>query len=275
MLARLGGVVADAAEDLDPHAALELGVGGDALAQHAGRGPGRRGPLSEPGLVVDAGRAEPGALHGDADQLAQVVRRPVDAVAEPDDLELGGDDGQPPDVHRHRVRVVEEPGVRAQLAHVRGERREHGERAQRAEDPADAGRVADRLAQPVPRRELEVRDRVAAMPPTWIMLMTKSAPSSAARRSGVATTVAPGAELAGRPGAAVAAATSSRSGSMSCSTRSQRRQLGETEEVGEQLPGEDDAARADERDADHGVDHPWARARCARIRSEFALKRSV
>ena len=125
---------------------------------------------------------------------------------------------------------------------------EHRERAQRAEHPADAGGVADGLPQPVPRRDLEVDD-VASMPPTWIMLMTKSAPSRAARRSSVAVIVA---------------------GWPSCSDNLRGRALRDREplgvdvvqrevevevsvpqQVGDQLTGEDDAPGADECDLRH------------------------
>ena len=61
---------------------------------------------------------------------------------------------------RHRVRVVEEPGVgRTELGHLAPEREHVLRGAQRAEDAADAERVADRLAKPVARRELEVAQR--------------------------------------------------------------------------------------------------------------------
>ena len=52
----------------------------------------------------------------------------------------------------------------------------HRDRAQRAEDAADAERVGDRLAQPVARRGSRSPSSVAAWPPTWIMLNAKSAP---------------------------------------------------------------------------------------------------
>jgi hypothetical protein len=77
-------------------------------------------------------------------------------VAEPDHLELRRDGREVADVHRHRVGVVEQPGVRAQLTDVRGDARQHREGTQRAEDAADADGVRDGLAQPVLRRDLEV-----------------------------------------------------------------------------------------------------------------------
>ena len=61
----------------------------------------------------------------------------------------------------------------------------------------------------------------------------------------------------------MASAVSSRSGSMSCRAESQAGQLGEREQVDEQLAGELDAARADEGDRGHGG-HP---ARLRRIRA--------
>ena len=52
----------------------------------------------------------------------------------------------------------------------------------------------------------------------------------------------------------------------------QRRQIGEPEEVGEQLPGEDDAARAEEDDAESWRDPAGARDDSRKNMSEFALK---
>jgi hypothetical protein len=60
---------------------------------------------------------------------------------------------------RHRVGVVEQPRVRRDRREVLADPEQHGDRAQRAEDPADAERVADRLAQPVAGGQLEVEHR--------------------------------------------------------------------------------------------------------------------
>src|SRR5690606_28094228 len=81
---------------------------------------------------------------------------PVHAVAQADGLDLGGHVRHPPDVHGHRVRVVEEPRIGADLAHVARDAGEHREGAQRPEDTADACRVADGLAEALAGRQLEV-----------------------------------------------------------------------------------------------------------------------
>ena len=62
-------------------------------------------------------------------------------------------------VHRHRVRVVQEPDVGAELFHVGAHRQQHRDGAQPADDAADAERVGDRLAQAELLRHLEVGDR--------------------------------------------------------------------------------------------------------------------
>ena len=60
------------------------------------------------------------------------------------------------DVHGHRVGVVQQPRVRADLRHVRGDAGEHGEGPQAPEDAADADGVGDGLVQPVAGRDVEV-----------------------------------------------------------------------------------------------------------------------
>ena len=62
-----------------------------------------------------------------------------------------------PGQHGHRVGVAEQVGVRADVLHVPGQRGRHRDGAQAAEDPADAERVADGLAHPVPGRDVEVQ----------------------------------------------------------------------------------------------------------------------
>jgi hypothetical protein len=61
---------------------------------------------------------ERNVLERDVDQRAQVMHRPEDRVAQPEDLQLGMATVQEVDVHRHRVGVVEQPGVGALGAHV-------------------------------------------------------------------------------------------------------------------------------------------------------------
>jgi hypothetical protein len=59
-------------------------------------------------------------------------------------------------VHRHRVGVVQEPGVGAQVRHVAGEGVQDGEGAQAPEDAADPDRVGDGLVETEAGRDLEV-----------------------------------------------------------------------------------------------------------------------
>ena len=117
--------------------------------------------------------------------------------------------------HRHRVGVVEQPGVGAELGHVGGDALHHRDGAQRAEDAADAQRVADRLPQAVPARDLEVDQRggiaadldhvdhvidaVERGSPVEVRLHCRRRPQLPAVQR------------------AIASAASSRSGSMSCS----------------------------------------------------------
>ena len=61
-----------------------------------------------------------------------------------------------PAQHRHRVGVVQEDRLGAQLVHVVGDGRHHRDGAQRAEDPADPEGLGDGLAQPVALGDLEI-----------------------------------------------------------------------------------------------------------------------
>ena len=116
-------------------------------------------PPQHPGLVVD-----PGAVEGRPRRAARRPartgrarsRRPSGTARAT--LRSGVRSREVLDVHRHRVGVVEQPRVGADLAHVAGEPVEDREGAQAAEHPTDAERVGDRLAHAVPRGHLEVGD---------------------------------------------------------------------------------------------------------------------
>ena len=58
--------------------------------------------------------------------------------------------------HRHRIGIVEEPGVRADFLHVTGKIHHHRNGAESAENAADAERVRNRLTQPVFFRNFKV-----------------------------------------------------------------------------------------------------------------------
>ena len=87
----------------------------------------------------------------------QLPRRVLHRVAEPDGADRAGL-GDGPAQHRHRVDVVEQQRVRAELLEVAAHVEQHRDRPQAAHDPADADRVTDRLPQAVPLGNLEVDD---------------------------------------------------------------------------------------------------------------------
>ena len=105
----------------------------------------------DPRLVVDARSQERDVLERHADVLGELARGVLDRVAEADHAPLWRAGVGRPAQHRHRVGVVEQPGVRAELGHVGGDSLHHRDRPQRPEDAADAERVADRLAESVAR----------------------------------------------------------------------------------------------------------------------------
>ncbi len=72
--------------------------------------------------------------------------------------QVGGDDVQPPHVHRHRVRVVQDDGPGGDVAHVRRGADRNG-KVRRARTTPHPGRVTDGLPQAVPRRDLQVPRR--------------------------------------------------------------------------------------------------------------------
>jgi hypothetical protein len=109
--------------------------------------------------MVHARTAVGDLLERDADQVAQVDHGPVHGVAQAEHLQGRRDRAEVPDVHRHRVGVVEQPGVRADLEHVAGQVTEEGEGAQATEHAADAEGVRDRLPDAEPFRDVEVGER--------------------------------------------------------------------------------------------------------------------
>ncbi|OQA87503.1 MAG: hypothetical protein BWY31_00671 [Lentisphaerae bacterium ADurb.Bin242] len=79
----------------------------------------------------------------------------LDRMAEADGLD-GSSAEHRAGEHRHRIGVVQEPGVRADFLHVVRKVQHDGNRPEGAEDAADAEGVGDGLAQPVFFRDLEV-----------------------------------------------------------------------------------------------------------------------
>ncbi len=83
-----------------------------------------------------------GALHAVAQADGPDARGPVHGAA----------------VDRHRVRVVQEPDVGAELLHLGAHVEHHRDRPEAAHDPADPERVGDGLAQAELLRDFEVGD---------------------------------------------------------------------------------------------------------------------
>jgi hypothetical protein len=170
-------------------------------------------------------------------------------VAQPDDLEVRRDRGEVPDVHGHRVGVVEQPGLRADLPHVVRDAAQYRERAQRPEDPADAHRVADCLTQAVPCGDLEVAhggrvhadlDRVDDV----VRAVQRGPPVEAGpdpRRRVQLPRGVPGDGLGGGQPLRIDVVQRERDVT----------QFGEAEDAGEQFAGEHDAAGAQEGDHSH------------------------
>ena len=80
-------------------------------------------------------------------------------MTQPEHLQPRSDVVQERHVHGHRVRVVEQPGVRAHLLHVTCDIGQNRKGPQAAEDSSDADGVGDGLVQPVLRGDLEVAHR--------------------------------------------------------------------------------------------------------------------
>ena len=161
VLAGLGGEVAEQLVDLHAHVAAEpVGVGRDRLVeQRVEVDPPSRSKRSTQAMWFTPAPSEGDLVERHADVLRDLPARVLDGVAEADDLLVRRAGVVGPDVHRHRVGVVQQPGVGAQLGHVAADVEEHRDRAQGAKDGADPERVADRLAQAVLLGDVEVEAR--------------------------------------------------------------------------------------------------------------------
>ena len=159
MLTRLGREVAEPPVELHAHAPLELRIRLDAGVEKRVEVLAVALEAEDERLVVEARRKERDLVDGHTDEGREILRRELDGVAETDDVLRRRAAVDEPAEHRHRVRVVEQPGTRAELRHLAPEREHVVGGAERAEDAADPERVRDRLAQTVPRRDLEVEQR--------------------------------------------------------------------------------------------------------------------
>ena len=156
VLARLRREVAEPAVHVDAHPAQQVGVAGDRLVEPRIEALAIVLEAVQERLVVDP-RAEVGdLLDGHAAEAGDHLHGALHRVAEPDDLRLRRPLVDELADHRHGVRVVEEPGARTDLRHVVADGEHHRRRAQRADDAADAERVADRLADAVAGGDLVV-----------------------------------------------------------------------------------------------------------------------
>jgi len=159
VLAGLCRVVPETAVHVDADPAAQLGVFRDAFVKARVQISTVVLPAKDPCLVVDPRTQVADLVEGHSDDVAQAAHGPVDGVAQADDLQLRRDGVQVCHVHRHRVRVVEEPRIGTDLEHVLRDGRQHGERAQCAEDTSDAHGVADGLAKAESGGHLEVDHR--------------------------------------------------------------------------------------------------------------------
>ena len=115
--------------------------------------------LQQPRHVVDTGDLPCDGIvfFPKAELTKKMLRADLHGMAEADGLDAAFADQEARE-DGHWIRVVEEPCTRADGLHVVRKTFEHGNRAQGAEDAADADRVADCLAETVFFRNFEIRD---------------------------------------------------------------------------------------------------------------------
>ena len=105
--------------------------------------------------VVDAGALVGDVLVRNVDHLGELLRRALHAVTEADRADRAGAADRPA-IHRHRIDVLQEDRIRTMLLHQPAVFEKHRNRAKSAHDAADAEGIADRLAESVLLRNLEV-----------------------------------------------------------------------------------------------------------------------
>ncbi len=109
----------------------------------------------EPGLMVDPGGQEGHLVVGHIEMAGQHPRRTLDAVAEADVLDPEA--VEQPAVHRHRVGVVDQDGIRAEGVHVGRDRLVGRGGAEETHDAARPERIPDRLIQAVLPGNLDIQ----------------------------------------------------------------------------------------------------------------------
>ena len=108
----------------------------------------------EPRLMVDASGEEGDLVVGDVELAGEHAGGALHTVAETDDLDA--ESIEEPAAHGHRIGVVDEQGVRAELVHVGGDLAVGGGRAEKAEDTAGAERIANGLVEAIAAGDLDV-----------------------------------------------------------------------------------------------------------------------
>src|SRR5690242_13256373 len=167
VLAGLSGEVAEAPEDLHAHPPAQplriglvhlpeprvqvLAVATVAEPQHEA-------------LMIEASGAEGDVRLGHANGGGQEGMGVPHRVAHADHVRERGALVDGPRHHGHRVGVVQQQGVRRQFVEVVADTHRDGDGAEPAEDAADPDRVADRLADPVLLRDLEVHEGMPVPP---------------------------------------------------------------------------------------------------------------
>ena len=160
----LGDEMPEALHGVEPHAVVggNLALGRHRLEARIKILTGTVGKalliLEEEGDVVDAGRQIVDVGDVLAENLGEMAGGVLHAVAEPDRADFRRHPGERPHIDRHRVDVLQHQRVRADLFHVAGDRLEHGNGPQTAEDAADAERIGDGLPQAVALGHLEIGD---------------------------------------------------------------------------------------------------------------------
>ncbi len=157
MFAGLGGEVAEPSEDLDANATLQLRVGLNDIAQPRIKVLALVSELQHECLVVETCGHEVDLWHREVDESGEEAVRVAHRMAQPDHAIKWAARVDRPGQHRHRVTVIEQVCVGGHLGQVFADLGHHWDRAQSAEDSADADGVRDGLADPILCRDVEVR----------------------------------------------------------------------------------------------------------------------
>ena len=201
--------------------------------------------------MIDAGTiiAQPGLLN--AEIARKIAGRVLDVVTEADDALLRKGLVDRPGQDAHRVGVVQQHRVGAELAHVGDEIEHEGDGAQAAEDAADADRIGDGLLQPVFPGYVEIEQR------RFVHADLDHIDDEVAALQRAATVEmflddCIGAELLRRPARHHAAGLEPL-GIDVVQRDHHAPELGEIQDVCQQVLDEDGAARAHHGDLDHGI----------------------